>query len=29
VQKESEANGKLVANVESIFANPTDFSKLK
>ena len=29
VQKESEANGKLVANVESIFANPMDFSKLK
>src|ERR1035438_3263351 len=29
VQKESEVNGKLVDNVESIFANPTDFSKLK
>jgi hypothetical protein len=29
VQKESEANGKLVDNVESIFANPTEFSKMK
>ncbi len=29
VQKETEANGKLVDNVESIFTTPTDFSKLK
>lgn len=29
VQKESEVNGKLVANVESIFTTPLDFSKLK
>ena len=25
----SEANGKIVAKVESVFANPTDFSPLK
>ena len=29
VQKESEANGKLVTKVESVFADPTDFSSLK
>ena len=29
VQKESEANGKLVDHVESIFTTPMDFSKLK
>lgn len=29
VQKESEANGKLVTKVESVFADPTDFSPLK
>ena len=29
VQKESEANGKLVTNVESIYTIPLDFSKLK
>jgi hypothetical protein len=29
VQKESEANGKLVTKVESIFADPTDFSAIK
>lgn len=29
VQKESEVNGKLVTNVESIFTTPLDFSKLK
>jgi hypothetical protein len=29
VQKESEANGKLVDHIESIFADPTSFSKLK
>jgi hypothetical protein len=29
VQKETEANGKLVDHVESIFADPTSFSKLK
>lgn len=28
-QKESEANGKIVAKTESIFLSPTDFSKLK
>src|SRR5271170_6612242 len=26
VQKESEANGKLVTKVESVFADPTDYS---
>jgi hypothetical protein len=29
VQKESEANGKLVTKVDSIFAEPTDYSPLK
>jgi hypothetical protein len=29
VQKESEANGKLVTNVDSVFTTPLDFSKLK
>jgi len=29
VQKESEANGKLVTKVESVFADPTDYSPLK
>lgn len=29
VQKESEANGKLLIKVESVFANPTDFSAIK
>ena len=29
VQKESEANGKLVTKVESVFAEPTDYSPLK
>ena len=29
VQKETEANGKLVDHVESIFADPTEFSKMK
>lgn len=29
VQKESEANGKLVDHVESVFVTPTDFSRLK
>jgi len=29
VQKESEANGKLVTKVESIFADPTDYSPMK
>jgi hypothetical protein len=29
VQKESEANGKIVDRVESVFLTPTDFSKLK
>jgi hypothetical protein len=29
VQKESEANGKLVTKVDSVFAEPTDFSPLK
>ena len=28
-QRESEANGKLVDHVESIFASPLEFSKLK
>ena len=29
VAKESEANGKLVDHIESVFADPTDFSPLK
>jgi len=29
VQKESEANGKIVSKVESVFMDPTDFSTLK
>lgn len=29
VQKESEANGKIVIKVESVFMNPTDFSPMK
>lgn len=29
VQKESEADGKIVEKVESMFMSPTDFSKLK
>ncbi len=29
VQKESEANGKIVLKVNSVFAEPTDFSPLK
>jgi hypothetical protein len=29
VQKESEANGKIVDHVESTFMDPTDFSKIK
>jgi NIPSNAP len=29
VQKESEANGKIVAKVESVFMDPTDFSQMK
>lgn len=29
VQKESEANGKLVAHVESVFAEPTEYSPMK
>jgi hypothetical protein len=29
VQKESEANGKLVTKVESVFTEPTDFSPMK
>ncbi|HUE04591.1 MAG TPA: NIPSNAP family protein [Bryobacteraceae bacterium] len=29
VQKESEANGKLVSKVESVFMEPTDFSPMK
>jgi hypothetical protein len=29
VQKESEANGKIVEKTESMFMSPTDFSKLK
>jgi NIPSNAP len=29
VSKESEANGKIVQKVESVFMDPTDFSKLK
>jgi hypothetical protein len=29
VQKESEADGKLTTNIESVFTEPTDFSPLK
>lgn len=29
VQKESEANGKIVSKVESVYMSPTDFSPLK
>jgi len=29
VQKESEANGKIVSKVESVFMDPTDFSPMK
>ena len=29
VQKDSEAGGKIVAKVESVFADPTDYSPLK
>ncbi len=29
VQKESEANGKIVSKVESVYMNPTDFSPIK
>jgi len=29
VQKESEANGKIVNKVESVFMDPTDFSPMK
>jgi len=29
VQKETEVNGKLVDNIESVFTTPYDFSKLK
>ena len=29
VQKESEANGKLVAHVESVFVEPTEYSPMK
>ena len=29
VQKESEANGKIVSNVVSVFMDPTDYSQLK
>jgi hypothetical protein len=29
VQKDSEANGKIVSKVESVFMDPTDFSPLK
>ena len=29
VSKESEANGKLVTKVDSVFAEPTDYSPLK
>lgn len=29
VQKESEANGKLVDHIESVFVNPLEFSALK
>ena len=29
VQKDSEANGKIVSKVESVFMDPADFSPLK
>ena len=29
VQKESEASGKIVAKVESVFMDPTDYSQIK
>jgi hypothetical protein len=29
VQKESEANGKIVAKVDSVFMDPTDYSQIK
>ena len=29
VQKESEANGKIVSKVESVFIDPTDFSPIR
>ena len=29
VKKETEANGKLVTKIESVFADPTDFSPMK
>lgn len=29
VQKDSEANGKIVSKVESVFMDPTDFSPIK
>ena len=29
VAADSEANGKIVSQVESVFMDPTDFSKLK
>ena len=29
VQKESEANGKLVGHIESVFAEPTEYSPMK
>jgi hypothetical protein len=29
VQKESEANGKIVAHIDSVFMDPTDYSPLK
>src|SRR2546428_10235825 len=29
VQQESEANGKLVSKVESVFADPTDYSAIR
>jgi len=29
VQKESEANGRIVEKIESVFLNATDFSKMK
>jgi hypothetical protein len=29
VQKDSEANGKIVSKVESVFMDPADFSPVK
>jgi peptidyl-tRNA hydrolase len=29
VQKESEANGKIVSKVDSVFIDPTDFSPIR